>query len=728
MTYRELFGDARFLMPQGSPDAALFRGTFEAKQGEPSAITICGLGYFILYINGRRVGDDEFVPPVSDYHDRADLWLSYPLNDDWSHRIYVMRYDLAPYLRDGENVLGVMVGGGFYHQTMRVGEGNVSYGEIKLAYRIAFDDREVLSDKDTLWHPGFFRQANLYHGEKHDYTAFDRLWNTADAKTDGWQTPTRVTPPKSEYLVADCPTDKVQAILQPTLLREFADYSVYALPYNCAGYPVVRCERAGETVTLECAENVNADGTLHNRSVGYNKQRQIAEFVTDGAGLFHPYFTWFGFRYFTLTNNAKPDHVRVIYTDVPQTSAFRCSDETINWFADAFLQTQKDNMHGSIPSDCPHRERLGYTGDGQLTCDAVMTQFDAERFYRKWIYDIFDCQDMHTGHVQHTAPFAGGGGGPAGWGGAIIVVPYQFYRHYGDPAFLREAWPHMEAFVRYMENHSENGLVTREEKDGWCLGDWCPPGKVVIPAPFVNTALYVAQLRQMRYCADVLGEDTAAIDRLIEAHMDALTDAYFDGTSFCGGVQGADALALDCGFSDARLLQNLRDKYTALGMFDTGIFGTPALLRVLFRNGEADLAAALLGSQGEASFANMRRGGATTLWENWNGEASHNHPMFGAATALLYQDLLGVRQTDDSVRFDKVTIAPVFPKSLDFAEGYMTTQHGRIAVAWKRTADGIDLTVDLCDGVQANLCCGSHCRPLSPGETRVSILAQTPQT
>ena len=695
MTYRELFGDARCIAPQGSPDAALFRGTFRASQGETAQIAICGLGYFILYINGRRVGDDEFVPPVSDYHDRTEMSLSYPLSDDWSHRIYVMRYDLSPYLRDGENVLGVMVGGGFYHQTMRVGEGNVSYGDLKLAFRISFADREVLSGKDVLWHPGFFRRANLYHGEKHDYTGFDRLWNTEKAQPDGWQAPRIVTPPKSAYFFADdCPTDKVQAVLQPTLLKRFDDYSVYALPYNCAGYPVVRCETAGETVVCECAENVFPDGTLNNCSVGYGRQRQLLEVVTDGDALYRPYFTWFGFRYFTLTNNAKPDHVLEIHTDVPQTASFRCSDETINWYAEAFLRSQKANMHGSIPSDCPHRERLGYTGDGQLTCDAVMTQFDAARFYRKWIYDIFDCQDMHTGHVQHTAPFGGGGGGPAGWGGAIITVPYQYYRHYGDFNFLREAWPHMEAFVRYMEDHSENGLVVREEKDGWCLGDWCPPDKVVIPEPFVNTALFITQLRQMRYCAGVLGEDTAKIDRLIDAHARALRNAYFDGAHYAGGVQGADALALDCGMEEP-LLDEICEKYASLGMFDTGIFGTPALLRVLFRSGNADLAAALLANHGEASFENMRRGGATTLWENWNGEASHNHPMFGAATAFLYQDLLGIRQTDDSVCFDKVTITPVFPKTLDFCEGYMTTPHGRIAVSWKRESDYIVLTVEV---------------------------------
>ena len=99
-------------------------------------------------------------------------------------------------------------------------------------------------------------------------------------------------------------------------------------------------------------------------------------------------------------------------------------------------------MHYGIVSDCPHRERLWYTGDGQLTCNAAMLLLDSRRLYRKWIRDILDSQDPNTGHVQHTAPFYGGGGGPGGWGGAVVIVPYTFYRHFKDRELLAECWPH----------------------------------------------------------------------------------------------------------------------------------------------------------------------------------------------------------------------------------------------------------------------------------------------
>ena len=143
----------------------------------------------------------------------------------------------------------------------------------------------------------------------------------------------------------------------------------------------------------------------------------------------HCRFTWFGFQYFEVKGNAKVTDCVVIHSDVKVSSTFSSSDETLNWLREAYLRTQLDNMHCGIPSDCPHVERRGYTGDGQLTCNAAMIQLDGEKFYRKWIQDIADCQDSITGHVQYTAPYIPSGGGPGGWGCAIVMVPYVFYRN-----------------------------------------------------------------------------------------------------------------------------------------------------------------------------------------------------------------------------------------------------------------------------------------------------------
>ncbi len=720
MTHKELFEDARWLCPQEDIDAAIFRAEFNNSKAQSAEITVCGLGYFILYINGERVSDDEFAPAYTDYHDRPDIFLNYPLNDIWSHRINCMRYDITPFLKDGKNVIGVMVGGGFYHQTMRKAEGDMNYGKIKLCYKISFaDGTQIMSDKNTLYKKGAFVQSNLFYGEKLDYTDFDRKWNTLEAKNDGWETPVIVSAPQSEYYIQDCIPDKVCEVLTPELLKDFGEYSVYKISKNISGYPVLLCSKNGEKVHCEFAEELDCESNLDFTSAA-DWQKQSFEFIADGENeLYHPYFTWSAFQYFSVTNNAVPVEVRSIHTDLKVTSSFECSDETLNWYYKTFIDTQLANTHGCIPSDCPHRERLGYTGDGMLTCNAVMTEFDAKEMYKKWLEDIKDCQDKGTGHVQHTAPFAGGGGGPAGWGGAMIVVPYHFYRHYGDVAALRDVYPNMSKFVDYMESRTENGLITREEKDGWCLGDWCTPQKIAIPEPIVNTTLFIIQLKMLVELCGVLGEDTSYYEKLIVEHTEAVKREYADGDgSFIGDLQGANSFALECGAGDEKTLESIIEKYAKLQEFDTGIFGTFSLLNVLYESGNGDLATELLSNKNTVSFETMRKHGATSLWENWNGESSHCHPMFGASTLYLFSDILGIKQAKNSVRYDEVIIEPCFAKCLDYAKGHITTPHGEISVEWEKTGGKISVCVNLCDGVTAVFKKDNQIFNLKAGENR----------
>ena len=267
----------------------------------------------------------------------------------------------------------------------------------------------------------------------------------------------------------------------------------------------------------------------------------------------------------------------------------------------------------------------------------------------------------------------------------------------------------------------KNVLTVREEKDGWCLGEWCTPQKVTIPEPFVNTTMFISQLRMLAFCAKELGEDAQKYLSLIESHAQAVKDAYMQDGSFCGGVQGADAFALDCGLGDERTLRALMDKYLSLGEFDTGIFGTPILLRTLFENGFETLAYKLLTNTKDGSFDAMRRGGATTLWENWNGKASHNHPMFGAGTVCLFRYLLGIRQADNASGMHSFVIEPVYPDGLSFAEGSVTTPRGKIAVRWKKQSDGIRIQIRLCPGVQAVFRSGGSEHSLDTGDNEFTV-------
>lgn len=642
-------------------------------------LTVTGLGYFKAAINGIPVTEDRFQPHVTDYERRAFTKITYPCRDTFTHRIYVCTYPVTELLKRGENVLTVQLGDGFYRQHERVAEGEMSYGDIlKTVFALTADDQTLLvSDGSEVWRKSEIVKSALFLGEIHDRT-----------HTDDTANPVMTLPAPDSILCEQIGTpDRVIRTIVPTYLGCVDGRHIYDAGENISG--VVRVTKPAGNAVLRFAEELTADGALDFSTTGadYTCASGAKQIMSDtflGEGTFEPQFVWHAFRYFDVEGDIDSAEVLVIHADTPVTSTFASSSEGLNFLYDAFIRSQLDNMHGSIPSDCPHRERLGYTGDGQNCAEAGMMLLDSRDFYRKWIRDILDCQSIDNGHVQHTAPFQGGGGGPGGWGCAIVLVPYAYYRQYGELEMAADCYPAMKKWVDYLCGHSEDGLVVREEAGGWCLGDWCTYDKCILPEPFVNTYFFVRSLDMLTELAAVLGfaDDEARFCALAADCRDAMRRTYFADGQFCGGIQGADAYALDIGLLPDSAADDLAAKYDALGRFDTGFLGTDILLRVLFAYGHADTALRLLESEDRGSFLYMKRHGATTLWEDWHGGNSHNHPMFGAPARLLYTDLLGIRHEEPG--WNRIVIAPQMPVTLACIEGTLDTPRGKISVSLKR--------------------------------------------
>ena len=540
----------------------------------------------------------------------------------------------------------------------------------------------------------------------------------------GFQNVIKAPAHETQFFVQDCPADRVERVIKPAKLFDLGEVSIYDMGENISGYPVVAATVDGANITVRCSEEINPDGTLNFDSCDRG-QIQKDEYRNAKKGEeCMPWFTWHGFRYFELTNNAEPVRCEVVHSDCAVTSSFESDSEMLNWLYDAYIRTQLSNMHSGVPSDCPHIERLGYTGDGQLCCEAAMMLLDSQKFYKKWLEDISDCQSIGNGHVQHTAPFMGGGGGPAGWGGAIAVVPYEMYKIYGDKETFRRYLPKILRYFDYLDSRSSGGLVCREEEGGWCLGDWCPPEQITICEPFVNTALYVKQMMMTKEASEAIGESKTAamLEKRIEEKKQAILNAYYSPQtgSFIGDAQGANSFAVDIGLGGERAFNNTKKKYDAADAFDTGIFGTDILTRVLFERGCADTAFRLLTSTGKGSFYNMKKQGATTIWENWDGERSHSHPMFGAVTRYLFSFILGITQEKNSAGYEKIVIAPQIPDGLNRASGHITTVRGEIAVSFVRTEREMDFYVTVPQ--KAWFTYGSDCEyELWEGENHIHI-------
>ena len=636
-------------------DALFIRQDFSAGKPEKATLYYTCFGFADVTVNGLPVTEDVMTPPFAAYEARDLSGSSYPILNKMSCTAYYMRLDVTDLVRPGENRLALHMGPGWYGNRFPRVESMPRWGQIKCAFRLVLEyadgtEQVVRSDAGQAYRRRSFVLASRMHaGEVISTEDYDAEWVLPGVRR-GDPHAIKAKDPVSFFRLWEFTPDRVTEVCEPAVIWRQGDRKIYDLGAQHSGREVIKFLNSDweDTAIVRFSEEINDDFTLNFASTGGTGRIQRDVFINSplAAGLeLRPYFLWHAGRYIEVIGNAEIVRFEDVHTDLKVVADYSSASPELQWLYDAFVRTELMNVHGCVPSDCPHRERLGYTGDGQLSCRAVMRVFDARDMYRRWMRDVADCQDIFGGHVQHTAPFYGGGGGPGGWGGAVCIVPLAFYEVYGSDELLREYYDHMRLYLEYMIDHSENCLVVSEEPEGWCLGDWCVPTEgEQIPDPLINTYFFIKCAAAYETAADMFGrgDDAAwARDRIRET-KDAFTAAYYDPETghFASGLNGADAFALDLGLGDGRLPELLRAQYDALGEYDTGIFGTDVVTRMLIKSGSADVARKLLTSHGTCSFYNMQRQGATTLWEYWTGEHSHCHPMFGAVVEYLVEGLI----------------------------------------------------------------------------------------
>ncbi len=688
MTQKEMFGKAIWVEPAEKTGFPILRRVFRIGGFDRVTLRVAGLGFFHAYINGREVNDSAFLPLNSDFEERKD----YPVGEKlFGHRLIVPEFDITEAVREGENLLAVHFGGGWY--TFQAGP----FGDAKAIYLITV---EKGGRTETFCSGPEDRFAESYVGEycftfleSHDYTDFDDrvlsdpAWDkkTVEAKA--------AKPLETEYVFSDCPGDKVTEVITPKVInvceKDGAKCTVYDAEKNISAIPVVKIlAKKGEKVTLAFSEEKTPDNMIDPRFM----HRQTFTAVSDGkARTISPRFTWFAFRFIEVCGDAEVESVGFVHADIGVSSTFDSDCEALNWLYKAYINTQLSNMHAGIPSDCPHIERRGYTGDGQLTCKAAMTVLDAKKFYRKWIDDISDCQDVLTGHIQYTAPYIRSGGGPGAWGCAIVEVPYIFYKEYGDIEPAKKLYPQMLRYFDYLEEHSLNDIVVSDKEGEWCLGDWCTLTPTALPAGFVNNYYYIKSMRRAIETAKLIGResDIPALSEKIDARLKATKAAYYNtwDHNFLANIQGANAFALDMGLGDDATKQFLVSYYTKLRQFDTGICGTDVVTKVLFDIGQGDVAVDLL--LGDRTFAGWMKAGFTTLSEYWlnsTRDRSHSHPMFGSPVTYFFERLLGITQEKDSAGYEKLVIAPFIPSQSNRLSGSRELPCGKVSASYERDA------------------------------------------
>jgi alpha-L-rhamnosidase len=686
------------------------------KEVTGATLQCCGLGYFEAYINNNKVSDDVLVPAQTDYENRELTNMLYPMNyKSTMHRVFYMQYDVTQMIAAGDNIFGLWLGNGFYRQEMRAVEGNVSYDMPKtiacltIEYKDGTSKNIMTNDKDWYYHSSPIVFNNIFFGEKYDATLEIDDWCGTEGDFVGWEKAREASPVGGKLVKQGCPTDKVQETYEAKLIYQDTNKYIYDIGQNIAGWINIEVSgEKGERVTAKFAGNINDDYSLNFESCGGEKQIQQLEYRLNDKKIqsYSPRFSWAGFRYFEIVTDARILDVKAEFvgTKINKTGDFKCSNDMLNKLYDLYIITQRANMHGCITSDCPHRERLSYTGDGTLVTEPLMLSFDGYKFIRKWIDDLRDGQNIDTGHVPHTVPFMGGGGGPA-WGSAIVIVPWRYYLQTGDVSVLHDMYESMQKWMRYLSTRTDGDyIIAREEPKGWCLGDWCAPGVTEIPEKYVNTCVYAHLALLMIKISDKLGIDLQEYKTLHKNIKNAIIQEWFDSdmNSFSMGRQGANALAL---WSES--VPDGREKLIAetmanhiqndcKGHLDTGIIATPILLDMLTKYGYIDTAYNIMSKTTYPSFGYMLENGATTIWERFEKKESDNHPMFGTYTAWFIKALAGINVDEARPGYKNILVNPQIPKELFYAQAKILTQDAEtVGVKWEKVNDVVIVNLSI---------------------------------
>ena len=709
-------GNTNTTLAQSPPPAPLFRKEFTIQKKVAKAVAyVTGLGYFELYVNGQKVGDDVLVPNQTNYGKRPGLITAgLSLADDFrEYRVMYLAYDITSMLRNGQNVVGSILGNGFYNPSKSWAEGYGSprfLGQIYVTYTDGSED-VIVSDRSWKASKSAILMDMVYYGEHYDARLEQPGWSAPGFDDSKWEPVAKRKAPEGKLVAQTSQPDRVTLQIPPRSIEKLAD-GKYKVDFGVEISGRLRINNvsgpAGQKIVIKYLCNTYSGDNSYILKGGEPES-------------YASRFNWFVFSGVEISNwpdELKPENLtaEAVNTSIEETATFETSNPLFNRINEAWKRSQLDNMHGGIASDCPHRERSGYTGDGQVSCVTVMHNFDARSFYRKWIQDMLGAQNEKTGYVPNGAPWQPGCGGGVAWGAAISIMPWEFYLQYGDRDMLQDNYEAMKGYIRYMQTWVDNDGIMfsqRPGKDGkplvWFnLGEWAAPGKTV-PENMVHT-FYLWR------CLDLTSKTAAALKKTEEAKLyaelaektrKAFHQKFYDKENGTYGKGGGNIFALKMGVpSDQyeKVVNALRNDIKANdGHLDTGIFGTQFFFEVLAENGMNDLAYEALNKETFPSFGYGLAKGATTTWENWDGRDSQNHPMFGGGLTWFYRKLAGMNTDPDQPGYRHIIFKPQPVSALGFVTYRNNTVLGEAGISWKNKADQFIMEITVPVGSKATV-------------------------
>ncbi|MBR1687396.1 MAG: family 78 glycoside hydrolase catalytic domain [Prevotella sp.] len=694
-----------------------------------ASVSIVGLGFYELQLNGRKVGDAEFAP----------LW------SDYDKTVFYNTYDVTDWLRSGRNDISVLLGNGFYNeQGGRYHKLKISFGPPTLLFAldIAYQDgrtQRLVSDGAWQWMPSPITFNSLYGGEDYDGRA-------SYGTPEGGKLLKPVviqTAPRGELVrqIAE-PVKIIERFSPADTIRRSDSLLVLDMGQNLAGFPEITVSgQRGQRVKLTVSETLTPDSLCNQRQTG---RPHYYTYTLRGDGkeeTWHPRFAYYGFRYIQVEGDVSA--LRAIRScfvsnSARRTGSFECSNALINQTHRLIDRAIRSNWQ-AVWTDCPHREKLGWLEQDWLNGEALTYNYDCRSFLEQTMRNISDAQHA-DGSMPETAPeytvFEGSWAPPflesPEWGGALIALPFLYYEHYGDDRLIRQ---HYEAMVRYADYLStqDSCYILRQGLGDWYdYGPWRAGFARNTPMPLASTAHYYRWTQLMVSAAGIMQRPADAVRFAVRADSirHAFNREFLDPATgrYASGSQAAQAIALELQLVPQKLRKRalqllIDDIHSHNDRLTTGDVGNRYLFGALVNNGQRELLYRMLNHYDVPGYGYQIRQGHTTLTEQWNPEngASMNHFMMGHVENLLIPDLLGIQLNGRHIR-----IAPHPVGDLTWCRGAAQSLSGEVKAAWRIDAQTLTLDVDIPEGASAVVILPFSHRRLSVGSGHHTLTDQRP--
>jgi alpha-L-rhamnosidase len=487
---------------------------------------------------------------------------------------------------------------------------------------------------------------------------------------------------------------------------------VFDLGRNIAGVSEFRVKsEAGTRFRLAHGERIYPDGrvdmsniNVHYRPTDDSDPFQTDIFITGGKGeeIFMPLFGYKGFQYVEVTSS-RPVNLTIesltgyfMHSDVPPAGSFETSNPTINKIWYAANNSYLSNLFG-YPTDCPQREKNGWTGDAHIAIETGLYNFDGITVYEKWLADHRD-EQQPNGVLPAIIPTSGWGyhwaNGPD-WTSTIAIIPWNIYLFYGDAKLLMDSYDNIKRYVDYITRISPGRLTS------WGLGDWVPV-KSKSPVELTSSVYYYVDALILSKAGEMVAnyEMYRDYDQLASEIKDAINKKYLNRETgiYGSGTQTELSVPLKWGVVPDDMIEKVAANLAKRvaednNHIDVGLLGTKAILNALSENGYADEAYKVASQETFPSWGWWMVNGATTLYENWpidaKSDISMNHIMFGEISAWFYKALGGINPDPQKPGFKNVILKPMFVEGLSFAMAKHTSPYGEIVSEWARKKDNI---------------------------------------